>query len=92
MFHLKSKQVQRYSTLLNLDERLLMIVCRENVIVEEEKEGTKKKIKKEIRYETANGDLKLPRRSGEILSTLSKAQQEVIFLFLMGEDAFYPCF
>lgn len=93
MFNLKAKQVQRYSTLLNLDERLLMIVCRENVIVEiveEEKDGTKKKIKKEIRYETTNGDLKLPRRSGEILSTLSKAQQEVIFQFLMGEDASIP--
>lgn len=29
MFHLKPKQVQRYSTLLNLNEKLLMIVFRE---------------------------------------------------------------
>ena len=90
MFNLKAKQVQRYSTLLNLDEKLLMIVCRENVIVEEEDKDTQKKIKKEIRYETTNGDLKLPRRSGEILSTLSKAQQGIIFEFLMGEDASIP--
>ena len=90
MFHLEPKQVQRYSALLNLNENLLRFVCRENVIVEEKDKDTEKKIKKEICYRTTDGDLKLPRRSGEILSTLSKAQQGIIFEFLMGEDASIP--
>ena len=78
MFDLSSKQVERYASLLNLNDELLRMVCREDVI----KDG------KKISYKTTDGKVKLPRRSGEILSTLGKSQQEVIFDFLRSDDAF----
>ena len=78
MFDLSPKQVERYASLLNLNDELLRMVCREDVI----KDG------KKISYKTTDGKVKLPRRSGEILSTLGKSQQKVIFDFLQSDDAF----
>ena len=78
MFDLSPKQVERYASLLNLNDELFRMVCREDVI----KDG------KKISYKTTDGKVKLPRRSGEILSTLGKSQQEVIFDFLQSDDAF----
>ena len=80
MYGLREKQVERYASLLNLNDELLKMVCREDVI----KDG------KKISYKTADRKVKLPRRSGEILSTLSESQQEVIFDFLQSDDAFIP--
>lgn len=80
MFDLSPKQVERYASLLNLNEELFQIVCREDVEINGEK----------IRYKTTDGKVKLPRRAGEILSTLNESQQEVIFQFLESDDAFIP--
>ena len=85
IFHIEAKQVQRYSALLNLNDNLLRLACKEYAIEKGENE-------KEVRYsyKTSNGKLKLSRRAGEMLSTLTEDQQNIIFQFLKGEDAFIP--
>lgn len=81
MFNANAKQVQRYSALLNLNDNLLKFIGKEDVTVDEDGE------EKKIHYKTTDGKLKLSRRAGEILSTLNKEQQEIIFQFLKSDVA-----
>ena len=84
MFGLEPKQVQRYSRFLNLNDELLKLVCKEDVIFEEDGHPHL------CRYKTEDKKIKLSRRAGEILSVLSKSQQEIIFQFLRDSMASIP--